>query len=144
MSLAVLLILTISAQAVPPREQPAADPCASTFKPDLVSCLKQQRDAAYAELELYLAEVRKFMSAPTTVPEEPSPLHYFDAGQKAWEAFVEADCQALYWSWGVGEREIQLLGCQARHAELRAHELWATYLATSTAELPEPLDPCKQ
>ncbi|MCL4836985.1 MAG: DUF1311 domain-containing protein [Thermoanaerobaculia bacterium] len=138
-SVVLLLLLHV------PSDGPAAvpDPCNSPMKAELIRCETEARERARERLDLYLGEIRGRWSDSPAGSGDDEVIRLLDAAQRAWEELVAADCQAVYRSWGPGEREIQFLACQADHAESRARSLWWAFLSTSTTELTPPPDPCE-
>jgi uncharacterized protein YecT (DUF1311 family) len=111
-------------------------PCDSPRKPDLMACAEGQKREAEIALDRYMKEVRRLLQ------DSPEALSALSKAQRAWEAYVQADCLAVYSYGGVGERDIQATFCKAHYTQERVYALWDRYLRTSTSDLAAPLSRC--
>ncbi|GGO92560.1 lysozyme inhibitor LprI family protein [Stakelama pacifica] len=121
------------------------DPCEGSTTIAVNQCLANQVDAAQAELDRYLAAARERVAQGAGDPPaatEKELLTGFDAAQKAWEKYRDAQCDNIYRYWQSGTiRGAMALGCKLELTRERAHFIWEsflTYMDSTPPVLPEP------
>ena len=115
----------------------AADLCSdSKTRLDMNQCLSARMTLAEKELAKYLEESRR------RVANAPRTLAEFEKAQKAWVAFRDAHCGAIYQYWAQGSVRGAMAGyCVLELTRRRTHDLWDAYLTyadTTPPILPEP------
>ena len=115
----------------------AIDPCVDAKTTiEMNQCIFDQVKAAEAELKRYLEESRRRLAG------DPKTLAALEESQKAWLAFREAHCGAIYQYWREGTIRGSMEGnCLLDQTWRRTHDLWEAYLAfmdSTQPVLPEP------
>jgi uncharacterized protein YecT (DUF1311 family) len=115
----------------------AADLCRdSKTTLEMNQCLSDQITLAEKELAKYFEESRR------RVAHDPRTLVEFEKAQKAWVAFRDAHCGAIYQYWAQGSVRGAKAGyCVLKLTRRRTHDLWdayLTYIDTTPPILPEP------
>src|SRR5687767_7613456 len=124
--LARLLVLTLgwSFPASTLAGNAPPDPCDSPRTVDMEKCLNRSLAQAEADLQHYLARVRNKLIG--------EDLAAFEAAQKAWLVFVEADCRAVYEHYILTPiRVVHFVGCKLGHTNDRVCHLASVYFPDS-------------
>ena len=99
-------------------------------------CMGQEVDRADATLDSYLSKAKEKYALETAV------IATLDKSQKAWLAYREAHCNAVYAQWSMGTiRGTMFSACMLRLTRLRTHTIWQDYLTfmdSTEPLLPEP------
>jgi uncharacterized protein YecT (DUF1311 family) len=97
-------------------------------------CLNERLARADDDLGRYVTAARRRLTqeaaegsaGPAT---ERDPLRRFAASEKAWSAYREAECGAVYDYWADGTiRTAKDLACRIRLTRLHAHTVWQEWL----------------
>lgn len=116
----------------------AADPCAGSTTREVEQCLAADLARADAELNRYYA------AAVTRLTKEraTTALAKLRASERAWIAYRDAECDAVYEWWSRGTiRGAMTLGCRTRITKARAMTIWQnwlTYADSTPPILPKP------
>ncbi len=109
---------------------------APTSTYDYKVCGGRQLEAAKQELTRYLEASR------LKIADDVQTLAALDESQKTWEAYKNAQCNALYTKWRQGSvAGVMEVGCQVAMTKARTHELWKswlTYADRTPPDMPEP------
>lgn len=114
------------------------DPCAGSTTPEIEQCLAADLTRADTELNRY------YVAAVTRLSREreTATLAKLRASERAWIAYRDAECGAVYEWWGQGTiRGAMMLGCQIRITKARTMAVWKnwlTYADSTPPLLPEP------
>jgi uncharacterized protein YecT (DUF1311 family) len=128
-----LAVLALLLTAMASGAAGAKDVCDSPVTTDIVACAQKQLREAETDLDRYLAGVR------AAIADRPADLAALEAAQKAWSAFVELDCKAVYEHWIDGTvRGPFVVACKVDHTERRTCSLWDTYLQMAVTKLEAP------
>lgn len=118
----------------------ASDPCAGSTTPEVEQCLAA--DLARADIErnrYYAAAVTRLIRERAT-----TTLAKLRASERAWIAYRDAECDAVYEWWGQGTiRGAMALGCQIRITKARTIAIWQnwlTYADSTPPLLPKPAE----
>lgn len=113
-------------------------PCAGSTTPEVEQCLAADLARADTELNRYYAAAVTRLSRER----ETAPLAKLRASERAWIAYRDAECGAVYEWWGPGTiRGAMMLGCQIRITKARTTTIWKnwlTYADSTSPLLPEP------
>jgi uncharacterized protein YecT (DUF1311 family) len=125
-------------------------PCPGENTLQINACFSGRLQRADAELARYAAAARSRLttSAATASAGDNSSataLRGFEAAQKAWSAYRDAECGAVYDYWSTGTiRTVEDLACRIDLTRLRTHTVWRnwlTYMDSTPPVLPEPAVP---
>ncbi|HLZ76236.1 lysozyme inhibitor LprI family protein [Phenylobacterium sp.] len=117
---------------------------------EINACFGERLQRADAELARYAAAARSRLKreAATAPPGDTSAakaLGGFQASERAWSAYRDAECGAVYDNWSAGTiRTVEDLACRIGLTRLRTHtvwENWLTYMDSTPPVLPEPAVP---
>lgn len=118
----------------------AGNACDGSTTQDVEQCLAAELSRADAELNRYYAAATKRL----TEQQDTTALAKLRAAERAWIAYRDAECDAVYESWGQGTiRGSMNLGCQIDVTKARAATLWQnwlTYADSTPPILPKPVD----
>jgi len=141
----VLMLAATAAFATHAAAQPAHCPGETTA--DNNQCFSERLDRANADLARYVAAARQRLteearSAQAGDTTAAKALTDFDAAEKAWATYADAECGAVYDYWyGGAIRLVQNLDCQISLTRLHTHTIWRqwlTYMDSTPPILPEP------
>ncbi len=116
----------------------AGNPCAGSTTPEVEQCLAADLARADTELNRYYA------AAVTRLTKEQgkTALAKLRASERAWIAYRDAECDAVYEWWGQGTiRGATALGCRTRITKARTMVIWQnwlTYADSTPPLLPKP------
>lgn len=118
----------------------AGNPCDGSTTQDVEQCLAADLKRADAELnQYYAAAMKRLMEQQDT-----AALAKLRAAERAWIAYRDAECDAVYESWGHGTiRGSMNLGCQIDLTKARTATFWQnwlTYADSTPPILPKPVD----
>ena len=122
----------------------AAIDCAEALTTlDMNTCAAADLQAAEQRMQTYFDRVLLTVGQAAEDPEAAAIRAELVAAQAAWQAYVEADCGAVYTYWQSGTiRVLMALGCKLNLTQERTGHLWRSYLQPmddSEPLLPEPL-----
>lgn len=111
---------------------------------ELNECAARDLDAEDRRMRIYLARsIQEVRSGSDSDALGARAAREMGQAQKAWEAYVEKECDAVYTQWQGGTiRVLMALGCKRRLTQERTHHLWETFLTfpdSTEPVLPEPL-----
>lgn len=139
-ALAFAAASTLATHAI--RPTPA---CPGQTTREVNRCLNDRLARADDDLSRYVTAARRRLTeeaAETPAGGGHDVLRGFEASQKAWSAYREAECSAVYAYWSGGTiRTAKDLACRIRLTRLQAHTVWQEWLtfADNTPPLlPEP------
>lgn len=116
----------------------ARNPCDGSTTREVEQCLAADLARADAELNRYYAAATKRL----TEQQDTAALAKLRAAERAWIAYRDAECDAVYDSWGQGTiRGAMNLGCRITLAEARTATVWRnwlTYADSTPPILPKP------
>ncbi len=116
----------------------AGAPCNGSTTRDVEQCLAIDLARADAELNRYYAAATKRL----TEQQDAAALAKLRAAERAWIAYRDAECDAVYESWGQGTiRGAMNLGCRIAHTKERTATIWRnwlTYADSTPPILPNP------
>ncbi|RDE06402.1 lysozyme inhibitor LprI family protein [Sphingomonas aracearum] len=113
-------------------------PCPGSTTPEVEQCLAADLARADAELNRY------YTAAVTRLSKERegTALAKLRASERAWIAYRDAECNAVYENWKGGTiRGAMALGCRTKITIARTMAIWQnwlTYADSTPAILPEP------
>ena len=116
----------------------ATDPCVGSTTREVEQCFAADLARADAELNRYYA------AAVTRLTKEraTTALAKLRASERAWIAYRDAECDAVYEWWGQGTiRGTMALGCRVRITKARTMVIWQnwlTYVDSTPPILPTP------
>lgn len=118
----------------------AGNPCDGSTTRDVEQCLAAELRRADAELNRYYAAATKRL----TDQQDMTALAKLRAAERAWIAYRDAECDAVYESWGQGTiRGSMNLGCRISLTKARTATIWhnwLTYADSTPPDLPKPAD----
>lgn len=123
----------------------AAIDCAQALTTlDMNTCAAADLQAAEQRMQTYFDRVLLTVGQDAEDSEAAAAIRAeLVAAQAAWQAYVEADCGAVYTYWQSGTiRVLMALGCKLDLTQERTGHLWRSYLQPmddSEPLLPEPL-----
>jgi uncharacterized protein YecT (DUF1311 family) len=113
------------------------DPCPGTTTPEVNACQKVVSDQADADLNRYYQAALKRLKQ-----DDQELARRLVASQRAWIAYRDAECGAVYDNWSGGTiRTSMALRCQAQLSRLRSYSIWEnwlTYMDSTPPILPRP------
>ncbi len=116
----------------------ARNPCDGSTTREVEQCLAADLARADAELNRYYAAATKRL----TEQQDTAALAKLRAAERAWIAYRDAECDAIYESWGQGTiRGAMNLRCRITLAEARTATIWRnwlTYADSTPPILPKP------
>lgn len=116
----------------------AGNPCDGSTTRDVEQCLAADLKRADAELNRYYAAATKRL----TELQDTAALAKLRTAERAWIAYRDAECDAIYQSWSQGTiRGAMNLSCRIALTEARTTTIWRNWLtfADSTPPiLPKP------
>ncbi|PCG14256.1 MAG: DUF1311 domain-containing protein [Sphingomonas sp.] len=116
----------------------AGNPCEGSTTRDVEQCLATDLARADAELNRYYAAGTKRL----TEQKDTAALAKLRTAERAWIAYRDAECDAVYESWSQGTiRGAMNLGCRIALTKARTATIWRnwlTYADSTPAILPEP------
>lgn len=116
-------------------------PCAGSTTPEVEQCLAWDFARADTELNRYYAAA----VARLTKEQGTTALAKLRASERAWIAYRDAECDAVYEWWSQGTiRGAMALGCRTRITKARAMVIWQnwlTYTDSTPPLLPKPKSP---
>ena len=137
----MLFILALSVQDVPRIE--TCETQRNTL--EMNECGAARLALERARMDRYLAAAQDVMLAhqELTPPEYDVDLTArLEASQASFEAYAEAQCQAVYdMHIGGTIRTIMYIGCMEDMLRQRTHRIWLDYLSDAGTDLPEPAAP---
>jgi len=125
----------------------APPPCPGRNTREVNRCFEQRLERAVDDLGRYAAAARRRLKqeaaeAPSGSGGGGDPTRGFDAAEKAWSAYREAECAAVYEHWAGGTiRTAKEINCRIRLTRLHTHTVWQewlTYADNTPPILPEP------
>lgn len=118
----------------------AGNTCDRSTTREVERCLAADLDLADGELNRYYAAATKRL----TEQQDTAALAELRAAERAWIAYRDAECDAVYESWGQGTiRGAMNLGCRIGLTEARTATIWRnwlTYADSTPPILPKPAD----
>lgn len=135
-------LLAALALAASPVSSAPADPCASAVTTlDVNACLANQATVLEAELNRYYRAATARLRAEKDVAERQA-LPGLIKAQRAWLAYRDAECGAVYDYWSGGTiRTTMALTCRLNVTRLRVYSIWRdwlTYADSTPPILPRP------
>jgi uncharacterized protein YecT (DUF1311 family) len=135
-ALAALLAAAFCGPAVA-ADEPDAAQCPGETTIAINECLGQQLHRSQARLDRYLhAAVDRYAE------DQPAVRLGIEASEKAFEAYREIECSAVYEDWKDGTlRGAMDLGCRIAMTDERTHVVWRNwlqYMDSTPPVLPEP------
>ncbi|TMJ11299.1 MAG: DUF1311 domain-containing protein [Alphaproteobacteria bacterium] len=128
----VALMLAMAAPA------PAADPCKGSSTPEINACISGSLARAQARLDKYVDAAKERCGSE----DEAAVRLGIEASQKAFDAYREIECAAVYEDWKDGTiRGAMHLSCEVRLTDERTHTVWQNwlqYMDSTPPILPEP------
>lgn len=116
----------------------AGNACDGSTTRDVEQCLAADLKRADAELNQYYAAATKRL----TEQRDTAALAKLRAAERAWIAYRDAECDAVYESWGQGTiRGAMSLGCRITLTKARTAMIWRnwlTYADGTPSILPKP------
>ncbi len=116
----------------------AGNPCDGSTTRDVEQCLAADLKRADAELNRYYAAATKRLAKQ----QDTAALAKLRAAERVWIAYRDAECDAVYESWGQGTiRGAMSLGCRINLTKSRTATIWRnwlTYADSTPPILPEP------
>lgn len=142
MLLTLLTVVTLGLVAHDAEAPPDCDAALTTI--ELNECAAMDVEAEEARMRTYLARAMEAVREESDSPElGASAAAQMAEAQTAWEAYVEAECGAVYTQWQGGTiRVLMALGCKRELTIERTRHLWKTFLSfpdSTDPLLPEPL-----
>ncbi|WP_294339806.1 lysozyme inhibitor LprI family protein [uncultured Sphingomonas sp.] len=111
----------------------AGNQCAGSTTRDVEQCLAADLDRADAELNRYYAAATKRLSQQR----DTAALAKLRTAERAWIVYRDAECDAVYESWGQGTiRGAMNLGCRITLTEARTATIWRNWLTYADSTLP--------
>jgi uncharacterized protein YecT (DUF1311 family) len=144
MSALLVLALTSTLATHGTPETPA---CPDGTTLDTNRCFSGRLERADSDLARYAAAVRarlKQEAAEATSGDTSAAdaAKGFEAAEKLWSGYREAECGAVYSYWSGGTiRDVEELDCQIKLTRLHTHSIWLqwlTYMDSTPPILPEP------
>lgn len=134
-----LVALALAASPVPPA---SADLCANAVTTiEMNACLSSQAEAVEADLNRYYRAATARLHAEKGVAESQA-LPGLIKAQRAWLAYREAECGAVYDYWSGGTiRGAMAQTCRMNVTRLRIFSIWRdwlTYADSTPPILPRP------
>lgn len=118
----------------------APPPCPGGTTPAVEACLSARMTKADGELARYLAAARGRLRRDR---EPDATVRAFEAAERAWIRYRDAECGAVYVHWSGGTiRNAEAISCRIQLSQLHAHTVWRqwlTYADTTPPILPEPI-----
>ncbi len=116
----------------------AADPCSGSTTRDVEQCLAADLDRADAVLNRYYTAA----VARLTRDRELTALAKLRTSERAWIAYRDTECDAVYENWKGGTiRGAMSLSCRTALTKARTMAIWQnwlTYADSTTPILPKP------
>jgi uncharacterized protein YecT (DUF1311 family) len=146
----MILIALAVASTLATRAAPATPACPGENTLQINACFGERFKQADAELARYAAAARKRLrnEVSKASPGDDSAaraLRGFDAAEKAWSVYRDAECAAVYDNWSTGTiRTVEDLGCRIDLTRLHTHTVWRnwlTYMDSTPPILQEPAVP---
>ena len=128
-ALAFAAASTLATQGI--RPTPA---CPGQNTREVNRCLNQRLARADDDLSRYVTAARRRLTEEAAEgavgpPAARDALRQFDAAEKAWSAYREAECSAVYGYWAGGTiRNAKDLSCRIRLTRMHAHTVWQEWL----------------
>ena len=124
----------------------ATPPCPDGTTLDFNQCYSDRLAKADADLGRYVAAARtRLRQEAAGDAGAASAARDFESAEKAWSAYRDAECGAVYDYWSAGTiRDIESLDCQIKLTQLHTHTIWLqwlTYMDSTPPVLPEPSVP---
>jgi len=121
-------------------------PCSGATTPAVEQCLAERLTRAEADLARYVAAAERRLRDETGEdPAAERARRGFAAAERAWAAYRDAECAAVFERWSGGTiRGSQELTCRIRLTLRHTHTVWAewlTYMDSTPPILPEPAVP---
>lgn len=111
----------------------AGNPCDGSTTRDVEQCLAADLDRADAELNRYYAAATKRL----TEQQDTVALAKLRTAERVWIAYRDAECNAVYESWGQGTiRGAMNLGCLIALTEARTTTIWRNWLTYADSTPP--------
>lgn len=111
----------------------ATNPCAGSTTRDVEQCLAADLARADAELNRYYTAA----VARLTRDQEPTTLAKLRTSERAWIAYRDAECDAVYENWKGGTiRGAMALGCRTALTKARTMTIWQNWLTYADSTLP--------
>ncbi|SEK91205.1 Uncharacterized conserved protein YecT, DUF1311 family [Sphingomonas palmae] len=118
----------------------AGNPCDGSTTRDVEQCLAADLKRADTELNRYYAAATKRL----TEQQDTVALAKLRLAERAWIAYRDAECEAVYESWGQGTiRGAMNLGCRINLTKARTATIWRNWLTYSDSTppiLPKPAE----
>lgn len=116
----------------------AGNPCDGSTTHEVERCLAADLDRADGELNRYYAAATKRLTAQ----QDTAALAKLRTAERAWIAYRDAECDAVYESWGQGTiRGAMYLGCRITLTEARTATIWRNWLTYADGTPPILLKP---
>jgi len=140
--LALAMASTLAAQGAR-----TAPPCPGRNTREVNRCFEQRLARADDDLGRYVTAARRRLEqeaaeAPSGAVGGGDPTRGLEAAEKAWSAYREAECGAVYEHWAGGTiRTAKEIVCRIRVTRLHTHTVWQewlTYADNTPPVLPEP------
>jgi uncharacterized protein YecT (DUF1311 family) len=116
----------------------AGNLCDGSTTPEVEQCLAADLARADGELNRYFAAATKRL----TKQQDTAALAKLRTAERAWIAYRDAECDAVYQSWGQGTiRGTLALGCRIALTKARTATVWhnwLTYADSTPPMLPKP------
>jgi uncharacterized protein YecT (DUF1311 family) len=127
-------LMAIATRAGEPSAPVEVDCTTATKTHDIERCMQRELESARRTLDEVVREVRRILG-------DGEAAKALEKAQSTWDAFVRADCDAVYASYGGGaERGIGFGGCAIAHTQDRACELWWRHLEGMETKVPAPCE----
>lgn len=111
----IITVLLLAAEA----------PCVGSTTREVERCLAAELAHADAELNRYYAAATTRLARQG----DTTALAKLRSAERAWIAYRDAECDAVYGSWGQGTiRGAMMLTCRVRLAEARTAMIWRNWL----------------
>lgn len=139
-----MLVLFLAAALLSQDPEPALDCDNAMTTLDVNACMAKEVEAEEARMNAYLEAAILHVREASDSPElGASAASEMAEAQTAWEAYVKAECGAVYTHWQGGTVRVAMaLACERRLTYGRTRHLWETYLTyvdSTPPILPEPL-----
>lgn len=144
-----MLLLIVAASLATARTGSTPDPCDGSTTIAMNACLAGKLERAEAELARYdaaaLARLREAAQEAENGSSEAALPTMFEKAARAWAAYRDTECDALYAKWSGGTiRTAMGLSCRLSMTRQRTRTIWRnwlTYADSTPPVLPEPKVP---
>jgi uncharacterized protein YecT (DUF1311 family) len=148
----MILVALAVASTLATRGAPPTPACPGENTLQINACFGERLKQADGELARYAAAARTRLQAAISraSPGDDSSARAsrgFDAAEKGWSAYRDAECGAVYENWSTGTiRVAEELSCRIDLTRLHTHTVWLewlTFMDSTPPVLPEPAVPAK-